>query len=135
MKILAIDFGEKRIGFAMGNSELGISLPLKPFRRGKPGLDIEHIKILIAEYDIEKIILGYPLNMDGSESQFSKRVKNFMKKLAGEIDTDIELLDERLTTFEAEELLKSFKKQFKKRREIIDSIAAMIILDEFLEKR
>ena len=135
MKILAIDFGEKRIGFAMGNTELGISLPLKPFRKIKPGPEIEHIKILITEYDIEKIVLGYPLNMDGSESQFSKRIKNFKKKLAYEIDIDIELLDERLTSFEAEEMLKSFKKQFKKRREIIDSIAAMIILNEFMEIR
>lgn len=135
MKILAIDFGEKRIGFAMGNTELGISTPLKPLNRVKPGSETEYIKNLIYEYDIEKIVMGYPLNMDGSESQFSKRVKNFKKKLSRETDTDIELLDERLTSFEAEEMIKPLKKQFSKKREIIDSIAALVILNEFMVKK
>ncbi|MEN8154360.1 MAG: Holliday junction resolvase RuvX [Acidobacteriota bacterium] len=135
MKILAIDFGEKRVGFAIGDTELGIPTPLNPFKRSKPGSEIEYIKKLISEYEVNKIVLGYPLNMDGTESNFSRRIKNFRKKLAGETDMEIELLDERLTSFEAEEMIKPLKKQLRKKKEILDSIAALVILNEFMVKK
>ncbi len=133
MVIMALDYGEKRIGVAVGNSELKTSTPVKSLKNISKELIISEIKSLIDDYEISLIVIGYPLNMDDSESLMSKRVKKFKNLIVRETGLDVKLIDERLTSFEAEEMLKSSRGDIRKSKDFIDSISAHIILTEYLE--
>lgn len=135
MRILAIDYGEKRMGFAVGNTTVKNGFPLNPWQRKKAGMDMEHIKKILTEFEIEKIIIGYPYHMDGSKSPMSKKVEGFKKILEKNTDIRIEFVDERLTSFEAEELLKPMAIRFDKRKKILDSTAAWVMLKNYLDKQ
>lgn len=134
MKILAIDFGLKWMGFAVGNTELRTAHPIRSIIRKKLHNDLETIRDLIDEYDIRKIVVGYPLNMDGTESDMSRAVDEFVEFLKKHIDFDIQLVDERLTSFEAEEMLKPLEPDYVKRKKSKDSVSAMVILNTYLEQ-
>lgn len=134
MKILAIDFGMKRIGFAVGNTDLGTTIPILPMSRKNQQQDIIHIQNLITEYDITKIIIGHPLNMDGTKSDFTKQVENFARQIMEHFAIETELVDERLSSFEADEMLKEFQHDYKKRKRILDSISALVILRSYMER-
>ncbi|MCU0288870.1 MAG: Holliday junction resolvase RuvX [Acidobacteria bacterium] len=131
---MAIDFGMKRMGFAVGNIILKTATPLPPLTRQNEQQDIAYIKKLIDEYDIVKIIIGYPLNMDGTKSDFSVRVEEFARLIREHFAIEIDFVDERLTSFEAEEMLKEFQQDYKKRKKILDSISALVILRSYMEK-
>lgn len=136
MKILAIDFGTRHMGFAVGNPFIRTAIPIAPLVRKNEEKDFLYINHLIDEYDISKIIIGYPLNMDGTKSETTLQVEQFAQQLKKNINTDIEteFVDERLTSFEAHELLKSQHPDYKKRKKILDSVSALIILRTYLEK-
>jgi len=133
MVILALDYGEKRIGAAVGNSDLRTSTPIKAFRNISRELLISEIKKLIEDYEISFVVIGYPLNMDGSESAMSKKTKKFRNLIVNETGLEAKLLDERLTSFEAEEMLKDSRGDIRKSKDLIDSVSAHIILTEYLE--
>jgi len=135
MKILSIDFGIKKMGFAYGSEELNIAVPVSQYRRTNIENDIEYIKKLINDYDIDKIIIGYPLNMDGTKSEMAINVERFIKKLRKKINNEVELIDERLTSFDAFEHLKEPDYKFNKKKKIIDSMSALLILKDYLEKK
>jgi putative Holliday junction resolvase len=135
MKILAIDFGKKRMGFAFGDTVIGSETPLKQIERKNLKADLCYIENLVAEFDIEKIVIGYPNNMNGSKSKISSEIDHFAKKLRGKIAVPVDFVDERLTSFEAEQLLQTFKPNYKKRKEILDSISALIILRNYMENK
>ena len=134
MKILAIDFGTRHMGFAVGNYFIRTATPIAPLVRKNEEKDFQYIKQLIDEYDISKIIIGYPLNMDGTKSETTLQVEQFARQLKENIDIETEFVDERLTSFEAHELLKSQHPDYKKRKKILDSVSALIILRTYLEK-
>ncbi|MEN8222347.1 MAG: Holliday junction resolvase RuvX [Acidobacteriota bacterium] len=133
MVILALDYGEKRIGAAVGNSELKTSTPVRPLKNSGKELLIPELKKLIDVYEISLVVIGYPLHMDGSESLMSKKVKKFRNLVSKETGLDIKLIDERLTSFEAEEMLKNSRGDIRKSKDLIDSVSAHIILTEYLE--
>ncbi len=135
MKILAIDFGIRKMGFAYGSEELNLAVPVSQYRRTNIDNDIEYISGLIDEYNIDKIIIGYPLNMDGTKSEMAKNVEGFVKKIKKKIKKDIELIDERLTSFDAFEHLEEVDYSFNKKKKVIDSMSAMLILKDYLENR
>ena len=132
MKVLAIDFGEKRMGFSIGDTSVKTATPLPPMNRKKPAHDLIHIKKILDDYEIDKIILGYPLNMNGSHGPVTRKVEAFKSFLSKNIDIEIQFVDERLSSFEAEELLKPIIKSNQKRKKIIDSTAALVILKSYL---
>jgi putative Holliday junction resolvase len=133
MKILAIDFGTKFLGFAVGDSTIKTAAPIDPITRKNQEKDFQYIKQLIDEYDISRIIIGYPLNMDGTKSETTLQVEQFAGQLKANIDIETEFADERLTSFEAHELLKSRHPGYKKRKKILDSVSALIILRSYME--
>jgi putative Holliday junction resolvase len=135
MKLLAIDFGKKRMGFAIGNAIIHTAAPIDPITRKDEHTDIQYINHLLDEYDISKIIIGYPLNMDGTRGAITLEVEAFAEKLKKEIAPGIEIdfIDERLSSFEAEEMLKSFQQDYKKRKKNLDSISAMVLLRSYME--
>jgi putative Holliday junction resolvase len=136
MKILAIDFGLKRIGFAVGNTYIKSATPIQQLDRKNMDFDLEFILQIIDEYDIQHIIMGHPLNMDGTPGKLAGAVENFKNFLIKRIPQgiDIELVDERLSSFEAEELLKPVQGDYKKRKKVLDSVSAMMLLKDYLEK-
>ncbi|UCH93550.1 MAG: Holliday junction resolvase RuvX, partial [Candidatus Aminicenantes bacterium] len=117
MKLLAIDFGMKRMGFAIGNTAINTAAPIDPLTHKNTTRAIEHIKHLIAEYDITRILIGYPLNMNGSKSKITGQVEHFTARLKKNLAPDIatEFVDERLSSFEAEQELKTLQPNYKKR--------------------
>ncbi len=135
MKILAIDYGKKRMGFAVGSLVLKIPTPLDHLNRKDIHSDFLYIKDLIDNHDIGKIILGLPLNMDGSKGVIVKEVENFYRFLKKRLKIKIEMVDERLTSFEAEEILKDQITDFKKRKGKLDSMSAFVMLNQYFRER
>ena len=135
MRILAIDYGTKRFGFAIGDTTINTASPIDQLDRKGIEMDIDYIKTIVEEYDISKVLIGYPLNMDGSKSEMAKKTEKFSELLRSKIDIEIELYDERLTTFEAEEILKSFQSDYQKRKNVKDSISALVLLRDYMGKK
>jgi putative Holliday junction resolvase len=135
MKILAIDFGMKRMGFAIGNTNINTAGPIDPITYKNTNQVLEHIKQLITGYDITQILIGYPLNMDGTKSSTTEQVEHFTRRLKKTLAPGIttQYVDERLSSFEAEEELKPLRPNYKKRKKIIDSMSALMILRRFME--
>lgn len=135
MKLLAIDFGMKRMGFAVGNTSINTATPLDPVSRKNSKQVIEHIKTLVDAYDIERIVLGYPLNMDGSKSAITQQVEHFTRRLKKAVGAGIAVswADERLSSVEAREDMTHVRSGLKKRKAVIDSLSALVILRRFME--
>ena len=134
MNYLGIDYGEVKYGFASGNSITKNSTTYFSEKIASEKEALKFIDNLIKEWDLKGIILGYPLNMDDTDSKLSLKVSKF--KLACEqlFDIDVELEDERLTTWEAKEIM-SDKNNFTGKKTTSHALAAKIILDTWLNKK
>jgi len=131
VKVLAVDYGTKRVGLAVGDEELKVVSP-KGTVTSKEAL--KKIKEIVEKSKIQKIVVGYPLTPSGKEGQRAKLVKNFAEKLKKEIpQVEVILWDERWTTAEALRRLEGLS--LKKKKELKDVIAAMIILEEYLSSQ
>ena len=131
--ILSFDFGEKRIGVAIGNSITKSSHPLETINTPKNTERYKLIELLLKTWEPVKLVIGYPLNEDGTLSKMSLLAKKFGIKLGNKYNIPIVMIDERFTSSEADLELKKFEKNFKKRKVVIDQVAAMIILDSFFQ--
>ena len=127
MQIIAFDYGEKKIGVAVGQTSTNTSSPLKIIFNKDNKTNWISISSLLDEWKPGLILLGKPLNMDGSESVIMKKVDKFYKELKSIYDADIEFVDERLTTFEAREILKDEK------HDNVDANAAKILIDNWFD--
>ncbi len=131
MRVLAVDYGLSRVGLAISDPSGLISQPLKVV----PTKDaLEEIARIVKEREVGKVVVGLPLNMDGTEGEMALLAKEFAAKIK-ETGVDVELFDERLSTYEAECLLKSTGLNWKKRKKKLDAVAASLILKAYLEKR
>tara|TARA_E500000178_G_C17034987_1_gene762906 strand:+ start:3832 stop:4224 length:393 start_codon:yes stop_codon:yes gene_type:complete len=126
MQILAFDFGEKKIGVAVGQTSTNTSSPLKIIFNHHGETNWDEIKEILYEWKPELILVGKPLNMDDSESKIMRKVDKFYKHLTTLYDSKYEYVDERLTTFEAREILKDNKS------DMVDANAAKILIDNWL---
>ena len=127
MQIIAFDFGEKKIGVAVGQTSTNTSSPLQIIFNKENKTNWISISSLLDEWKPDLILLGKPLNMDGSDSEIMKKVDKFYKELKSIYDADIEFVDERLTTFEAREILKDEK------HDNVDAHAAKILIDNWFD--
>ncbi|MEK9901812.1 MAG: Holliday junction resolvase RuvX [Rhodospirillaceae bacterium] len=133
-RLLGLDLGTKTIGLALSDSMLSVASPLETLRRTKFTADAEALLALIAEREIGGLVLGLPRNMDGSEGPRAQSTRAFANNMAGTTDLPITFWDERLTTAEAERVLIDQADMNRKRRgEVIDKMAASIILQNFLD--
>jgi len=133
MNILSIDYGERRIGFAIGNSNRKIATPLSVIHNVSLDSVIENINQVVKNYEIDSIIIGIPLNEDSTESMQATRVRDFCSKIKKKINLPIMGIDERFTSVNSEKLLLDLDMSRKKRKKYIDSIAATIILQSYFE--
>jgi len=134
MRALALDLGTKSLGLAISDKTNTLSCPLKTLFYKENDYDylLNELDKIIKENNISVLVLGLPKNMDNSLGFASQRSLNFKKLLEERFDIEIVLQDERLSTVEAENILISNDMKRKKRKKIIDSVAAMIILDTYL---
>ena len=125
------------MGFAIGNTTINTSAPIDPLTYKNTNHALEHINRLITEYDITQLLIGYPLNMDGTKSSTTEQVEHFARRLKKTLVPGIttQYVDERLSSFEAEEELKPLQPNYKKRKKILDSMSALMILRRFMEKK
>lgn len=135
MRYLGLDLGTKTLGTALSDKLGIIANPHKTLRFKSYDELIEPLKKLIEEYEIEEIVLGLPKNMDNSLGFASQRSMDFKEFLESKIDTPIFLVDERLSTVEAEKYLLDADASRKKRRETIDAVAASVILNTYIRTK
>jgi putative pre-16S rRNA nuclease len=130
---MAFDYGLRQIGVAMGNLPLGTtrSLPILKARDGVPNWD--SLETLVQEWQPDLLVVGEPLNMDGSESELSARANKFARRLHGRLGLPVVMVDERLSSFEAKELSRERGHRGDYKKQPIDSLAAELILRTWLE--
>jgi len=131
--ILSFDFGEKRIGVAVGNDITKNSHPLETIDTPKNTERYKIIESSLKTWEPTKLVIGYPLNEDGTLSKMSLLAKKFSMKLKNKYNIPIVMVDERFSSSEADLELKKLEKNFKKRKIVIDQVAAMIILNSFFQ--
>ena len=131
-RILGIDYGNKRVGISISDELQLTAQPLTLLKRENDKDLITEIKKIISLYEIEKIVIGFPVLLDGTHSKQTKITKKFISLLRKSSDLPIEKWEERLSTIEAGKILSSASKN--KRKENIDIVSAQIILQGFLDK-
>jgi len=132
-RILSLDFGEKRIGVAVSDALNIIAQSVGTIERRGIKNDLKKIKDLVREHDAGMLIVGLPLNMDGTEGKSANRAIDFVNELKKEIDIRVEMADERLTTAQGERIFLEADLSRKKRKKNIDKIAAQLILQSYLD--
>ena len=135
MRYLGLDLGTKTLGVAISDKTKTIAsiLTVIHFPENNYDIALKELKKIINEYDIAKIILGNPKNMNNTTGFASTRSTNFKEKLAQEFNIPIILFDERLTTIEATNILLEANLSREKRKKVIDGVAAQILLETYMK--
>lgn len=136
MRILGLDFGTKTVGVAVSDELLLTAQGIEIIRREKPTKlrqTLARIEALIEQYHVEKIVLGYPKNMNNTEGERCERTKEFKEMLEKRMGLEVILWDERLTTVAADNAMMEMGIRREQRKEYVDEIAAIFILQGYLD--
>jgi putative Holliday junction resolvase len=148
--ILAVDYGRARIGLAIAEAEAGIPRPLLTLERINRNEDMRRLRELAHEHGVRQIVVGLPLRLDGTRGEMAEEATRFAARLRKQLSLPVDMLDERLTSWEAERLLeeqsgrvlheakthtKGAHRGAGHARASVDAVAAAVILKEYLEKR
>lgn len=132
-RLLGLDIGSKTIGLALSDVSRAIATPLETLKRGKFRDDAKWLLALVAEHGVGAIVIGLPINMDGSEGPRCQSVRQFAANLLAMADLEMCFWDERLSTVAAERAMLEADMSRKKRAENVDKIAAAYILQGLLD--
>ena len=136
MRIMGLDFGSRTVGVAVSD-ELGLTAQgVEIIRRKSPGKlrqTLARLEELVIYYDVEKIVLGYPKNMNNTEGERCEKTVEFKEKLERRMELPIVLWDERLTTVAAQNIMTESGIRAKEHKEYVDELAAMLILQGYLD--
>jgi putative Holliday junction resolvase len=136
MRVLGLDFGTKTLGLAISDHTKTIATSLKTLRyEGDYKVLFEDLKNIIKENNVDDIVIGYPINMDETLGERAISTLSFKKDLEEYLNLSINLEDERLTTFEATNILLEADMSRKRRKKLVDKIAASFILQSYLDRR
>jgi len=144
VRLLGMDVGKKTIGLAVADSALGLATPLLTVRRTKFSKDIKELEIVIRDYEIGGYVIGYPLNMDGSEGPKCQSVRDFSHEFEAQLSAGLKpkeglwvaLYDERLSTASVESFVDEsvdYSRRKAKERGVTDKLAAQVILQSALD--
>jgi putative Holliday junction resolvase len=134
-RVLGLDVGSKTIGVAVSDP-LGITAQgLETIRRNNKRRDFEQLATLISKYQVAEIVVGYPLRLSGAEGAQSEKMRLFADDLGKRFGLPVHLWDERLTSSQANRLLREAQLSIKKRGEAVDRMAAVLILQSWMEAR
>ncbi len=132
--LMAFDFGEKRIGVAVGNTIVGIAHPLQTIDSESNDERFKVIGELIAEWQPSQLVVGLPAHLDGTEHELSRLCRKFANRLHGRFNLPVALVDERLSSAEASQTLKESGVGGRRQKPMLDQVAAQVILQSFLDQ-
>jgi len=145
--ILGIDYGRSRIGLALADERTALPKPLDTLKRINRNEDMRRLREIVRIHAIRQIVVGLPLRLDGSRGEMAEEAARFGERLRKQLGIPVEMMDERLTSWEAERLLEdhsgkvfhddaktSHKKRIESSRASVDAMAAAIILKEYLDQ-
>ncbi len=135
MRYLGIDLGRARIGLALADDVLRSARPLGAVERRNESADLGAIGELAREYEVTRAVVGLPLNMDGTEGPSARLARAFAPRLSEALGVPVELFDERLSTFEAEDRLRARGVSAREMKSRVDAEAAAVILQGWLDGR
>ncbi len=136
MRAVGLDLGEKRIGVAISDSSGNVATPYEVvFRTGNRDEEHRKIRAIVEEVEAEILVIGLPLSLDGSEGKAAQGAKAEAEAIGRIVSVPVEMHDERLTTVEAERLLKEQGLKAPERRKVVDKVAAAILLQAWMEGR
>jgi putative holliday junction resolvase len=134
-RILGLDVGSKTIGVAVSDP-LGITAQgQETIRRQNKRVDLEKLARIVREYEISEIVVGYPLRLSGSEGTQAEKMQRFASELRERFQLPVHLWDERLTSAEANRVLRDSEMSIKRRGEVVDRLAAVLILQSWMDRR
>ena len=132
-RILGIDYGEVRVGISLSDLTQTIAKPFKTITYKNTDNLLDQLKEIIIENEVEKLVVGIPYNMKGEDTKQTLKVKEFISFLESNLSYDIELIDERLSSIEAEKTMHKMNIKTGHNKDKIDKIAASVILQEYLD--
>jgi putative holliday junction resolvase len=132
-RILGLDYGERRLGFALSDAGEIISMPLSVAEVRSRAQALDAVEKVVRETDAAKIVIGLPVNMNGSRGPAAEGVGAFVEALSARITIPIETWDERLTTKSAHDVLIEAGTSRRRRKEVVDKLAAQIMLQNYLD--
>ena len=135
MRIMALDVGDKKIGVAVSDSLLNIAQPRPTLQRKDLQSDLSRLRELAEGDDVQQIVVGNPVHMDGRESRQSNKVQRFARQVSKALGLPVVFWDERLTSFAAEQQLEELGMSWRKRRQYVDQVAAILILQSYLDSQ
>lgn len=135
MKIMAVDYGDARTGLAVCDRTEFLASPIGTIEEKRFDVLIQKVAHMAGEYDVSEIVVGLPLNMNGSFGPRAEKCKQFADALNEIVDCPVNMWDERSTTVSAVNYLNETNTRGKKRKEVIDQVAATIILESYLDFR
>src|SRR5216110_105680 len=147
--ILAIDYGRERMGLAIADANVQVAQPLSTMERINRNEDMRRLRELVREHSVRQIVVGLPLKLDGTRGEMAEEAERFARRVRKQIGVPVDMVDERLTSWEAERLLEETQGRFlhvekpggarkQKRaaeRLTVDAVAAAVILKEYLERQ
>lgn len=133
--VLAFDFGTKSIGVAVGQEVTGTASPLAALKARDGIPDWGKLETLYEEWQPDVVVVGLPLNMDGTEQEMTQRAKKFANRLHGRFKVAVEVCDERLTTTDAKAMLFELGGYKKLTKDKVDSVSACVIFASWIETR
>lgn len=147
--ILSIDYGRESMGLAIASANTKMAQPLSTLRRINRNEDMRRLRELAREHRVKQIIVGLPLNLDGTRGEMAEETERFGRRVHKQLGVLVEMVDERLTSWEAERLLEETQGRFlhgpqkgagrtqrkPPKRATVDAVAAAVILKEYLERQ
>ena len=135
MRVLALDFGERRIGVALSDPTRMLASPLTTLSRGRVDSDVAEVLRLAAENDVGEIVVGMPISLSGRRGPQAERVARFADALRRAADIPVLSADERYSTVQAERALRESGVEPSRERERVDAAAAAIVLQSYLDAK
>ena len=132
-RVLGIDFGTRRVGAAVSDPRRQIATPLEVYQRRDPVQDARHYRALVEEHDIDLVVIGLPLHTGGGESESSRLARGWGNWLGSTTGLPIRYHDERYSTVDADDVMRSSGRKWKDRQARRDMLAARILLQSFLD--
>ena len=133
-RLLGLDLGEKTIGIALSDTRLTVATPMETLKRGKFAADAPKLEKIIAEQNVGGLVVGLPLNMDGSDGPSAQSARAFARNFAARSEVPVLLWDERLSTAAVTRTLLDADASRKRRGEVVDKMAAAYILQGALDR-
>ena len=133
MRIMSLDVGSRTIGIACSDALLMTAQGIETIRRTSLEKDFNRLQELIAEYEVHELVVGMPKNMNGTKGERAEKTEEFVEKMKEVIDLPVSYWDERLSTVMAERQLIAADVSRKKRKSVIDKMAAVVILQGYLD--